>query len=77
MVDFAFPLFIVLWLLAALLIWMSIGVVRTALSFSTGDVPVLRGSILAVRVALVEWLAWIWVSWVMDQWPCLLGASGC
>ncbi|MGH7426195.1 MAG: hypothetical protein ACREJP_08500 [Candidatus Methylomirabilales bacterium] len=76
--DFAFPLFILLWLCAVLVIRVSIGLVKTGLAISTGKVGVIRGSISVVATAaLLGWVAWGSILLVIDQWPCFLGASGC
>ena len=76
--DFAFPLFVFLWLLTVVFIRMLFGVVRGGLAMRAGDVGALRGSMsMVARVALLGWIGWVWVSWVVDQWPCFLGASGC
>jgi len=75
--DFAVPLFVFLWLLAALFIRTFIGVVRTAQAILQGRVAVLSSISLVPRIAFLGLIAWVWVSWVIDQMPCFLGASGC
>ena len=75
--DFALPLFVFLWLLAALFIFTFIGVVRTARTMLEGRVAVLSSISLVPRIAFLGLIAWVWVSWVIDQMPCFLGASGC
>jgi hypothetical protein len=75
--DFTFPLFVFLWLLAALFIRTFISVVRTALAMLEGHVAVLSSISLLPRIAFLGLSGWVWVSWVVDQMPCFLGASGC
>jgi hypothetical protein len=75
--DFAVPLFVFLWLLAALFIRTFVGVVRTAQAMLQGRVAVLSSISLVPRIAFLGLIAWMWVSWVIDQMPCFLGASGC
>jgi hypothetical protein len=61
-------------LLAALFIRTFIGVVRTARSILEGRVAVLSSIWLVPRIAFLGLIAWVWVSWVIDQMPCFLGA---
>lgn len=75
--QFAFPLFVFLWLLAAAFIRMSVGVLRTAMAIRGQQVAVLRSVSVVARVAVLALIAWTWVSWIVDQWPCFLGATGC
>lgn len=69
--------FVYLWLLAALFARTSIGAARTTLAMRAGPVAVSRTVSLVAQVALLTLLAWNWLSLVIDQWPCFLGATGC
>lgn len=75
--DFAFPLFVIMWLMAALFIITSIGVVRTVRAMRGGHVAALSSISLAARIGLMGLIAWTWATTVIDQWPCFLGATGC
>ena len=61
---FALPLFVCLWLIAALFI-------RTAHAVMTKSVW------LAPLVAFLGALGSTWFSWMVDQMPCFRGATGC
>lgn len=74
--DYAFPLFVLMWVMVALFVRTFIGV-RTMLAMRDRQVAVSRSISLVSRIAFAVWVAWVWVSGVIDQWPCFLGASGC
>lgn len=69
--------FVYLWLLAVLFMRTSIGTVRRALAMRAEHVAVLRTVSLVPRIAFLALIAWQWMSLVIDQMPCFLGATGC
>lgn len=75
--DFAFPLFVVMWFLVVGFVLGLFGVLRSARAMRTGHVTLLSLLWLMARIALLGWIAWVWTSGVIDQWPCFLGATGC
>ncbi len=75
--QFALPLFALLWVVAAVFVRILAGVLRSAREMRMGQVAVSSLMSLMTRTAFVGWLGWVWMSWVIDQWPCFLGATGC
>lgn len=72
--TFAFWWFVYLWILAALFVG---GTIRAVQLMQARQVAALRSISMSVRVAFLGVLAWAWVSMVVDQMPCFLGATGC
>ena len=72
--EFPFPLFILMWLLAASSVLIATPLVRS-LRTSAGR----RASVVSLmpRVVLVILIAWLWVDLVADQMPCFLGRPNC
>ena len=68
--EFPFPLFFVMWLLAAAFVLMMTPIVRNQRSAGMNLASIFR---LMPRVAIVALIAWLWVGLVADQMPCFLG----
>ncbi|MEX2553671.1 MAG: hypothetical protein WD627_11805 [Actinomycetota bacterium] len=71
---FGFPMFGIMWLLAAVFVLMLMPIVR---SLRAGTMAIASPASLVLRVAVAGLIAWSWVALVIDQWPCFLGATGC
>ena len=72
--GFAFPLFVVLWILAVVFIGTA---VRAVQAVRTRGRDVITPMWLLTRIGVLAVVGWTWLSWVVDQMPCFLGASGC
>jgi len=72
--EFPFPLFVLMWLLAASSVLVATPVVRSLRTSAGRGASVVR---LMPRVVLVILIAWLWVDLVADQMPCFLGVPNC
>lgn len=75
--TFAYPLHVAMMFLGFLFIRTSIGAVRTTLTIRQGPVAVRSMITIAVQLQIVAFVALTWVTMVVDQMPCFLGATGC
>jgi hypothetical protein len=66
--------FFMMWLLAAVFVLMLIRIVKTV---RAGNVEMANLGFLVLKVAFSGYIAWSWVTLVVDQMPCFLGATGC
>lgn len=69
--NFPFALFIYMCLAATLFIFLVMSILKDFSSNTRRPFPLLLKGIPAVL------LAWSWITLVIDQMPCFLGASGC
>jgi hypothetical protein len=72
--TFSPALFFMLWLFAAMF-FLVLG--HVVASLRHGSLARIGAASLVVRLAFLYFVARAWVSLVVDQMPCFLGASGC
>ncbi len=72
--TFPYPLFLTLWLLAAVSVLVAAPLLRAV---RHGHAVLAHPVVFALRVALLALAALLWVALVADQWPCFMGAPGC
>lgn len=72
--DFPWPLFVMLWLIAASFIVVAVPMVR---SIRTGQSLLTRPGVLVARLTFLIFAAVIWTGIVKDQMPCFLGVPYC
>ena len=75
--KFPFPLFLFMWLLAAVFMQTSVGIVRATRAMASGQAGMPSMTALALRVVIAALIAWTWTATLIDQMPCFLGARGC
>lgn len=71
---FPFPLFVVMWMLAAAFVLLITPVVRNV---RAGGINLFGIGRQIPRVLLVALIAWLWAGLVADQMPCFLGVPNC
>ena len=69
--------FAFMWLLAAGFARVLVAAVRTVRAMRSGRMDLVRSASLAAMIVCLGFMGWTWLSGVIDQWPCFLGASGC
>ena len=72
--GFPIALFGFLWLLPTLFIITIMPMVR---NIGAGNSIIANPIILLLRVVFLAFIAWMWVSLVIDQMPCFLGVQNC
>jgi hypothetical protein len=72
--TFPVALFVMMWVYAVIF-WLVAG--SLVASLRQGGIAGVAASSLMIRLALLSYVAFTLVSWVVDQMPCFLGASGC
>jgi len=72
--DFPFPLFGFMWVLPILFIITMMPIVR---NIRAGNSIIANPIILLLRVVFLAFIAWMWVSLLIDQMPCFLGVPNC
>ena len=72
--SFPFAMFSFAWILQALFLFILIPIIRTIRSGkSFTQSPIM----IVLRLLGLVLIAYIWVGWVIDQWPCLIGVPNC
>lgn len=66
--------FVFLWLIPMLFTLVLIPMVR---QIRAGDNLMTNPLSLALKVFVLTILTWGWGDFIIDQWPCFLGATGC
>jgi hypothetical protein len=72
--SFPFALFTFAWVLQTAFVYIGLPIVKTIRSGKSVTNNPLQ---LAIRVAGMLLIAYIWGGWVVDQWPCLMGVPNC
>ena len=72
--DFPIALFLFLWALPVVFILVMIPITR---SWRKGIGFTLSPAKLLFRLASLVLIAWIWISIIVDQFPCFLGVQNC
>lgn len=72
--GFPIPLFVFMWLLPMLFILTGMPIVRNV---RAGNSLLANPVILLIRVVFLAFIAWMWVSLMIDQMPCFLGVRNC
>jgi hypothetical protein len=72
--PFPWSLFFILWFLAAGLTFALLPIIR---DIRAGENPLRKPVLLALRVAVLIALAFIWIQAVVDQMPCFRGVLLC
>ena len=73
--GFPFPLFILMWLLPLVFIFTGMPIIRSLRQ--AGDNVLAKPILLLIRVVILIFIAWFWVSLLIDQLPCFLGVPNC
>ena len=72
--GFPIPLFVMMWLLPVLFMLIAMPIVR---SVRAGSSILANPILLLSRVIVLAFLAWVWLSLLIDQTPCFLGIPNC
>jgi len=72
--GFPIPLFIFMWLLGLTFVALLMPILR---SLATGNSAIENHISLLPTVAFLIFIAWLWVTVVVDQMPCFLGVPNC
>ena len=72
--GFPFPLFVIMWVLPALVILMARPIVRNV---RAGNSIAANPVLLLLRVVLLTIFVSMWLAILMDQMPCFLGVPKC
>ena len=72
--EFPYSLFGFLWLLSLLFLITMMPLVRTV---QAGTSLLAAPVVLLLRVVFLAFIAWMWLSMVIDQMPCFLGVPSC
>jgi hypothetical protein len=72
--EFPYSLFGFLWLLSLLFLITTMPLVRTV---RAGNSLLAAPVVLLLRVVFLAFIAWMWLSIVIDQMPCFLGVPNC
>jgi len=72
--GFPVPLFGFLWILPILFIITMMPIVR---NIQAGNSIIANPIILLIRVVFLAFIAWMWISLMIDQMPCFLGVPNC
>jgi hypothetical protein len=72
--GFPIPLFVFMWVLPILFIVALMPIVRNV---RAGNSIIARPVGLLIRVVILVFIAWMWTSILIDQWPCFMGVPNC
>ncbi len=72
--GFPYAVFTFSWLLQTVFIWLFIPVIQ---QFRSGTSERNQPMANVLRIIGMACIAYVWIGWISDQWPCLMGVPNC
>lgn len=72
--NFPLAIFVFAWVLQVIFVLMALPIVK---DFRSGRSLVKNPIIFLLRIIGMVVVVYIWMNWVVDQWPCLMGVPNC
>ena len=71
--TFPIALFVFAWVLQSLFIF----ILKHIFTIIKKEITIVHFMIIMVLIACLVLISYIWGSWIIDQWPCLMGIPHC